>query len=73
MFERLSFKQNQLARQDALDLAKARAERRDELAYVTGLKWRIARHHPELGDRYLLPSGQTTADFEEAARIWAEV
>lgn len=70
MFERLPFKEHQLAREAAERMAMARSAGLDEAVYVTALKGRIARHHPELGDRYLLPSGQTTGNFEDAARVW---
>lgn len=71
MFERLTGDARQKARALALDadLAVTLAE---SMEYAEQLRQIIRRESPELGERFLLPSGQTTGRFEEAICAWSD-
>lgn len=64
MFDRLPFEDHQIARTLAREAAAGfgASERR-----LTAL---LARRHPDLGERYVCPSGQTVAALADAVAAW---
>ena len=69
---RLSWEQHQTARELAADANRlaatdlgAAVRKTDELRAL------IRRDHPDLGERFVLPSGQTAGRFEDAVAAWS--